>query len=35
MEVQNGILTENEKQASKLVAKVMRITFVFSRWYIS
>lgn len=29
MEVRNGILTENEKQASKLVAKVMRITFIF------
>ncbi len=28
MEVQNGILRENEKQASKLVAQVMRIAFV-------
>lgn len=28
MEAQNGILLENEKQANKLVAKVMRITFV-------
>lgn len=28
MGTQNGVLRENEKQASKLVAKVMRITFV-------
>lgn len=28
METKNGILTENEKQANKLVAKVMRITFI-------
>lgn len=28
MGTQNGILRENEKQASKLVAKVMRITFI-------
>lgn len=35
MEVQNGILRENEKQASKLVAKVMRITFaIFTLVYI-
>ena len=28
MGVQNGVLRENEKQANRLVAKVMRITFV-------
>lgn len=28
MGMQNGVLTENEKQANKLAAKVMRITFV-------
>lgn len=28
MGTQNGVLKENEKQASKLVAKVMRITFI-------
>lgn len=33
--VQNGILKENEKQANKLVAKVMRITFLmFSLVYV-
>lgn len=35
MGMQNGVLKENEKQASKLVAKVMRITFaIFTLVYI-
>lgn len=35
MVVQNGLLNENEKQANKIVAKVMRITFlIFSLVYL-
>ena len=28
MVAENGVLRENEKQANKIVAKVMRITFL-------
>lgn len=34
MEEKSGVLIQNEKQANRAVAKVMRITFLILHWYI-